>query len=320
MIAIPVDLGDRSYDVVVGDGARRAAAPTPSRCRPERPPGGGGDPGGIGVEVDPGLPPRSSPSPTARRPSPCDRRGAVPRLRPVGPDPGRRRRGRGRWGGDRPGRLRRRRFHRGTAYVNVATSLLAQVDAAIGGKTGVNLPEGKNLVGAFWQPSAVLCDTDDAVHPPRREWASGPGRDGQVRLPRRRPEARRPDASADRPAPRRAGGRGARRSRPTWWSPTSGRAIAACCSTTATPWPMPSRRRRSDRTGRLDLRHGEAVAVGLVFAALLARRLGRIDDDRVALHRAVVGGFDLPPTCPPGVDPDELRVVHGPRQEGAATI
>ena len=46
-------------------------------------------------------------------------------------------------------------FHRGIAYVNVATTLLAQVDAAIGGKTGVNLPEGKNLVGAFWQPSAV---------------------------------------------------------------------------------------------------------------------------------------------------------------------
>ena len=47
-------------------------------------------------------------------------------------------------------------YHRGTAYLNVATSLLAQVDAAIGGKTGVNLPEGKNLVGAFWQPNAVL--------------------------------------------------------------------------------------------------------------------------------------------------------------------
>ena len=44
-------------------------------------------------------------------------------------------------------------FHRGTAYVNVATTLLAQVDAAIGGKTGVNIPEGKNLVGAFWQPA-----------------------------------------------------------------------------------------------------------------------------------------------------------------------
>ena len=66
-------------------------------------------------------------------------------------------------------------YHRGTAYVNVATSLLAQVDAAIGGKTGVNLPEGKNLVGAFWQPTAVLCDTETLSSLPPREWACGRG-------------------------------------------------------------------------------------------------------------------------------------------------
>ena len=66
-------------------------------------------------------------------------------------------------------------YHRGTAYVNVATSLLAQVDAAIGGKTGVNLPEGKNLVGAFWQPDAVLCDTETLASLPPREWACGRG-------------------------------------------------------------------------------------------------------------------------------------------------
>ena len=66
-------------------------------------------------------------------------------------------------------------YHRGTAYVNVATSLLAQVDAAIGGKTGVNLPEGKNLVGAFWQPNAVLCDTETLATLPPREWACGRG-------------------------------------------------------------------------------------------------------------------------------------------------
>ena len=66
-------------------------------------------------------------------------------------------------------------YHRGTAYVNVATSLLAQVDAAIGGKTGVNLPEGKNLVGAFWQPNAVLCDTETLTTLPPREWACGRG-------------------------------------------------------------------------------------------------------------------------------------------------
>ena len=59
-------------------------------------------------------------------------------------------------------------YHRGVPVVHVSTTLLGQVDAAIGGKTGVNLPEGKNLVGAFWQPSAVLCDTEVlATLPPR---------------------------------------------------------------------------------------------------------------------------------------------------------
>ena len=51
-------------------------------------------------------------------------------------------------------------WHRGTPVVHVSTTLLGMVDAAIGGKTGVNLPEGKNLVGAFWQPSGVICDLD----------------------------------------------------------------------------------------------------------------------------------------------------------------
>ena len=66
-------------------------------------------------------------------------------------------------------------YHRGVPVVHVATSLLAQVDAAIGGKTGVNLREGKNLVGAFWQPSAVLCDTEVLETLPPREYLSGCG-------------------------------------------------------------------------------------------------------------------------------------------------
>src|SRR5690606_14101279 len=66
-------------------------------------------------------------------------------------------------------------YHRGIPVVHVATTLLGQVDAAIGGKTGVNLPEGKNLVGAFWQPAAVLCDTEVLATLPPREYRNGLG-------------------------------------------------------------------------------------------------------------------------------------------------
>src|SRR6202011_5517202 len=66
-------------------------------------------------------------------------------------------------------------YHRGVPWVAVPTTLLGQVDAAIGGKTGVNLPEGKNLVGAFWQPAAVLCDTEVLSTLPPREYQSGLG-------------------------------------------------------------------------------------------------------------------------------------------------
>ncbi|WP_309570037.1 3-dehydroquinate synthase [Deinococcus sp.] len=51
-------------------------------------------------------------------------------------------------------------YLRGVAFYTLPTTLLGMVDAAVGGKTGVNLPEGKNLVGAFWPPRAVWCDTD----------------------------------------------------------------------------------------------------------------------------------------------------------------
>jgi 5-deoxy-5-amino-3-dehydroquinate synthase len=61
-----------------------------------------------------------------------------------------------------------------------------------------------------------------------------------------------------------------------------------------------------ETTGRYDLRHGEAVAVGLVYAAELALSLGRIDDERVAEHRRVVDGYGLSCSLPAGADPDEL--------------
>ncbi|MGD9020567.1 MAG: 3-dehydroquinate synthase [Lysobacterales bacterium] len=64
-------------------------------------------------------------------------------------------------------------YMRGIRFIQVPTSLLAQVDASVGGKTGVNHPLGKNLVGAFHQPSAVVIDTDTLDTLPAREFAAG---------------------------------------------------------------------------------------------------------------------------------------------------
>src|SRR6267378_3021545 len=64
-------------------------------------------------------------------------------------------------------------YLRGVSLVQVPTTLLAQIDSSVGGKTGINLPFGKNMVGAFHQPSAVLIDTETLASLPRRELVSG---------------------------------------------------------------------------------------------------------------------------------------------------
>jgi 3-dehydroquinate synthase len=64
-------------------------------------------------------------------------------------------------------------FARGLRFIQIPTTLLAMVDSSVGGKTGINLPSAKNMVGAFWQPSAVLIDTDVLSTLPDREYRSG---------------------------------------------------------------------------------------------------------------------------------------------------
>ena len=64
-------------------------------------------------------------------------------------------------------------FKRGINFINVPTTLLAQVDSAIGGKTGVNSPQGKNLIGSFYQPKLVISDTLFLKSLPKREMVGG---------------------------------------------------------------------------------------------------------------------------------------------------
>lgn len=290
MQTIEVDLGERSYPVLVGPGVRAdLAAVLPERIRrvavvtQE----------GIGVDVDPGRPFETFLIGDGERHKTLS---TIESLCSAF----------ARWGLTRAdcvvavgggivtdvGGFAASVYHRGIPVVHVATSLLAQVDAAIGGKTGVNLPEGKNLVGAYWQPLAVLCDTDTLSTLPPEEYRCGLG---EVAKYHWLGGGRLDDLDLDD-------------------------RVAACVQIKADVVASDEREggRRAilnyghtlahaiETAGEHGLRHGEAVAIGLIYAAEVAYRLGRIDAAAVAEHRRVVGGYDLPTTVPPELTDDEV--------------
>lgn len=203
-------------------------------------------------------------------------------------------------------------FHRGIRFINIPTTLLGMVDAAIGGKTGVNLPEGKNLVGSIWQPSAVIADTTTLETLPHREWLSGYGELAKYRflgvedlidLPLVSQVSRSAALKAEVvETDEREGGRRALLN----YGHTLAHAIE----------------QQSFATENADIRHGEAVAIGLVFAARLAAALGRIDCHRVAQHIETVESYGLAFDLPSWVERERLvfQMLRDKKSDGTLTF
>ena len=204
-------------------------------------------------------------------------------------------------------------YQRGVDFIQIPTTLLAQVDSSIGGKTAVNHPRGKNMIGAFHQPRGVLVDTEVLRTLPARELAAGLAeviKYGCIRdagfldwLEASMPAllAREPQALAHAirrscevkaavvAADEREGGVRAILN----FGHTFGHAIET-------------------HTGYSQWLHGEAVAVGMVMAADLSQRLGWIPAADAARIRALVAAAGLPDQPPPDLGPDaflELMAV-----------
>jgi len=204
-------------------------------------------------------------------------------------------------------------YHRGVAVVQVPTTLLAQIDAAVGGKTGVNLPEGKNLVGAFHQPIAVVADVDTLRTLPEREYRAGLGEVAKYALIAHL--SREPGGLAELVEANAVAIRGRE---PAALTELVYRCVELKADVVA--------RDPEERTGVRavlnyghtlahaleasgeydDLLHGEAVAVGLVFAGQLAAALGLIDASTAEQHRQIVSALGLHGRAPEGLDASKL--------------
>ncbi|MFD0687024.1 3-dehydroquinate synthase [Actinomadura fibrosa] len=185
-------------------------------------------------------------------------------------------------------------FLRGVRAVLVPTTLLGMVDAAVGGKTGINIPEGKNLVGAFHPPGGVLCDLATLVTMPREDYVSGlaeiikAGFIADPRILELVEEDPAGAASPDGPHTREL----------------VERAIQVKADVVASDLKESGLREilnyghtlahAIEKAEQYRFRHGHAVAVGMVYAAELSRLAGRLPADVVERHRAVLASVGLP--------------------------
>ncbi len=199
-------------------------------------------------------------------------------------------------------------YQRGVPFIQVPTTLLSQVDSSVGGKTGVNHPLGKNMIGAFYQPRAVVIDTDTLNTLPDRELSAGLAeviKYGLIRDPEffawleahmDRLLARDPAALAE--------------------------AIERSCRNKAEV--VAADEREAGVRAILNLGHtfghaietgmgygawlhGEAVAAGMVMAADLSSRLGWLKESDVARIRALIGRARLPVQAPPMLTAAQFR-------------
>jgi 3-dehydroquinate synthase len=189
---------------------------------------------------------------------------------------------------------------RGVPVVHLPTTLLGMVDAAIGGKTGINTPEGKNLVGSFHPPRAVLCDLDHLRSLPPQDFVAGLAevvKCGFVADPRILELVEADPATATSPE-----------------GPNLPELVERSIRVKAevvTADLRESSLREVLNYGHtfghaielvedFSWRHGEAVSVGLVYAAELSRLAGRLAPDVAERHRTVLSGLGLPTSYRPG--------------------
>ena len=209
---------------------------------------------------------------------------------------------------------------RGVRSVLVPTTLLGMVDAAVGGKTGINTSEGKNLVGAFHPPAGVLCDLETLRTLPRADYIGGLAevvKAGFIDDPaicdliEADPEgATSPEGPHSRELIERAirvkadvvSGdlRESGRREILNYGHTLGHAI--------------------ERAEQYTFRHGYAVSVGMVFAAELARLDGRIGEDLVRRHRTLLSSVGLPVSYDRAAWPDLLAAMSVDKKTRGNTL
>lgn len=189
---------------------------------------------------------------------------------------------------------------RGVKVVHVPTTLLAMVDAAVGGKTGINTVEGKNLVGTFHAPAGVLCDLAALESMPKHDYVAGLAevvKCGFIADPRILELVEAHAAEITDPV---------RAATSEVVAELVERAVAVKAGVVGEDLREAGLREilnyghtlghAIEHVERYSWRHGAAVAVGMVYVAELARLAGRLDESVVARHRSILTRLGLPTT------------------------